>query len=399
MPRLLIPILVIVVIAALLAASRFVPTEPKISGFIEADEVRVGSRVGGRIAEVLVAEGQQVSAGQVLLRLDPYDLLQRLAEANAQLAMRQAELDKLTAGLRPEEVAQAKARVDRLSATVAKLVAGPRPEEIAAARSRLTLAKAQIERAKRSFDRLQALYNQDPGSISREELDRAIEDYKVAEATQRVREEELQLLERGTREEEKDEARAQLEEASQAYLMAKKGYREEEIAEAQAAVAAARAAVEAVEVQLRELEIRSDVDGVVEALELRPGDLVPPNGPVLSLLDISRMWVRAYLPENRLDVQLGDLFAVTVDSYPKRSFTGKVTYISPQAEFTPRNVQTPEERSKQVFRVKVELTDVQKELRAGMAADVWLDRKVSDRKVSDRNVADRKDADPIVSEK
>ncbi len=153
MKRLWIPIVLIAVVVALLATSRMLPHEAKVSGFIEADEVRVGSRVGGRIAEVLVAEGQPVKAGQVLLRLDPYDLQQRLAEATAQLAARQAVLDKLKAGLRPEEVAQAQARADRLTATVAKLVAGPRQEEIAAARSRLTLAKAQLERAKRSYDR------------------------------------------------------------------------------------------------------------------------------------------------------------------------------------------------------------------------------------------------------
>jgi multidrug resistance efflux pump len=377
--RLLIPILAIAVVAALLAFSRLVPREQKVSGFIEADEVRVGSRVGGRVAEVLVAEGQHVSAGQLLLRLEPYDLQQRLAEANAKLAAQQAVLDKLRAGLRPEEVAQAKARVDRLTATVAKLISGPRPEEIAAARSRLTLAKAQLERAQRSNDRLQALYARDAASISREELDRAVEDFKVAEATQRVREEELQLLERGTREEEKAEARAQLDEATQAYDMAVKGYRQEEIVEAEAAVAAARAAVGSVEVQRSELEVKSDVEGLVEALELRPGDLVAPNGPVLSLLDTSRMWVRAYLPENRLDIRIGDRFAVTVDSYPGRTFTGTVTYVSDQAEFTPRNVQTPEERSKQVFRMKVELADPQRELRAGMAADVWLDRPLSEK--------------------
>lgn len=376
MKRLLIPIAVILVVLALLVISRLIPQEAKVSGFIEADEIRVGSRVGGRIAEVLVAEGEEVDADQVLIRLDPYDLEQRLAEATAQLAARQAVLDKLKAGLRPEEVGQAQARVDRLQATVAKLVAGPRREEIAAARSRLTLAKAQIERAKSSLDRLQTLYTRDPSSVSREEIDRAVEEFKVAEASQQVREEELQLLERGTREEEKAEARAQLEEAQQALAMATKGFRPEEIAEAQAAVEAARAAVEAVKVQRSELEIRSGVDGRVEALELRPGDLVAPNGPVLSILDTNRMWVRAYLPENRLDLRIGDQLPVTVDSFPDRTFVGTVTFISNQAEFTPRNVQTPEERSKQVFRVKVELADQRHELRAGMAADVWLDRPV-----------------------
>ncbi|HUP78994.1 MAG TPA: efflux RND transporter periplasmic adaptor subunit [Pirellula sp.] len=374
MKRRLLVLLLVTVVVGSLVASRFLTQPVKISGFIEADEVRVGSRVGGRVSEVLVREGQQITRGQLLLRLQPYDLQLRLAEACSQLAAREAVLAKLKAGLRPEEVAQRQARVNRLTAMVAKLVAGPREEEVAAARARLTLSMAQRDRAKRSYERIQALYSRDATSVSREELDRVLEDSQVAEATHQVRQEELQLLERGTRDEEKAEARAQLEEAAQGLAMAKSGFRAEEIAEAAATVNAAQAAVDAIKIQLNELEVLSDVNGVVEALELRPGDLVGPNAPLLSLLDTSRIWVRAYVPENRLNVRIGDRFWVTVDSFPNRDFQGTVTYISNQAEFTPRNVQTPDERSRQVFRIKVELSDDALELRPGMAADVWLDR-------------------------
>ncbi len=376
MKRRLLFLLLVTVIVGLLVASRFLTQPVKISGFIEADEVRVGSRVGGRVSEVLVREGQPITRGQSLLRLQPYDLQLRLAEAYSQLAAREAVLAKLKAGLRPEEVAQAQARVNRLTATVAKLVAGPRQEEVAAARSRMTLSKAQRDRAKRSYERIQALYARDATSVSREELDRVLEDSQVAEATHQVRQEELQLLERGTRDEEKAEARAQLEEAAQALAMAKNGFRAEEIAEAAATVSAAQATVDAIKIQINELEVLSDVTGVVEALELRPGDLVAPNAPLLSLLDTSRIWVRAYVPEDRLNVRIGDRFWVTVDSFKNRDFEGTVTYISNHAEFTPRNVQTPDERSGQVFRIKVELSDDAHELRPGMAADVWLDRQL-----------------------
>lgn len=372
MRRLTLLVIVIAIAIGLLTYSRVRTTSPRISGFIEADEIRVGSRVGGRVAEVLVSEGESVAAGQTLMRLDPYDLNERLAEANAQLAARTAVHEKLKSGLRPEEIAQAQAKVDGLTATVAKLVAGPRDEEIAAASSRLELAKAQQDRASRSNERLQALSKRDASSVSREELDRGIEELKVAEANYRVRQEELQLLKHGTREEEKAEARAQLEQAKQALQMATKGFRTEEIAEAAAAVAAAKAAVAAIEIQLKEIEIKAGVNGVVEALELRPGDLVAPGGPVLSILDNGRMWVRAYLPENRLDIKIGDKLVVTVDSYPELTFEGRVTFVSTQAEFTPRNVQTSEERSKQVFRIKIEIADPDKKLRAGMAADVAL---------------------------
>ena len=372
----LVVVLLVAVVVSLLVTSRYLPHSTKISGFVEADEVRVGSRVGGRVSEVLVVEGQPVSRGQILLRLQPFDLQQRLAEASSLLAARTAILAKLKAGLRPEEIAQTQSRVDRLTATVAKLVAGPRDEEVAAARARRTLSTAQLDRAKRSHERIQGLAARDSSSVSREELDRALEDFQVAEATHHVREDELQLLEHGTRDEEKSEAQAQLDEAFQALAMAKNGYRVEEIAEAEAHVAAAQATTEALRIQVKELEIYSEVDGVVEALELRPGDLVAPNAPALSLLDTSRIWVRAYLPEDRLNVRIGDRFAVTIDSFPHREFVGTVTYISNQAEFTPRNVQTPDERSGQVFRIKVEVQDQTHELRPGMAADVWLDHKL-----------------------
>lgn len=365
-------IIIVAIAAGLLAYSRVRTSPARISGFIEADEIRLGSRVGGRVSEVLVSEGQSVIIGQPLLRLESYDLNARLAQAKAQLAASTAAYDKLKNGLRPEEVAQAQAKVTGLSATVAKLVAGPRPEEIAAAASRLELAQAQQDRAHRSNDRLQALYKRDANSVSREDLDRGVEELKVAEANFRVRQEELQLLKHGTREEDKIEARAQLEQAQQALQMATKGFRIEEIAEAEAAVAASAASVAAIEIQLVELEIKSGVNGVVEALELRPGDLVAPGGPVLSVLDTGRMWVRAYLPENRLDIKVGDQLSVSVDSYPTEKFAGRVTFVSTQAEFTPRNVQTAEERSKQVFRIKVEIEDPEKKLRAGMAADVSL---------------------------
>ena len=126
-------------------------------------------------------------------------------------------------------------------------------------------------------------------------------------------------------------------------------------------------------ISLAELKILAPVTGIIEAVELQPGDLVMSNAPVLSLMDTSHLWVRAYVPESYLHLQLGHAADISVDGFPGRRFRGKITFISRQAEFTPRNVQTPEERSKQVFRIKVTLEEGLEELRPGMAADVWLD--------------------------
>ena len=119
--------------------------------------------------------------------------------------------------------------------------------------------------------------------------------------------------------------------------------------------------------------IRAPVGGVVEALALRPGDLLAANAPALLLLDPSRLWVRAYVPEGRLTLTLGQEVSLQVDPFPGERFRGRVSYIAGEAEFTPGNVQTPNERSKQVFRIKVSLVDGLDRLRPGMSADVVLD--------------------------
>ena len=372
--RLGIAVIVVLMLIGLLAYSQYHQGPLKVSGFIEADEIRLGSRVGGRVERVFVAEGQQVQAGDLLLKLEEFDLQSRKAEAESNLAVWEAELARLQNGFRTEEIAQARSRVNRLNSKVERLVNGPREEEIGAASSRLRLAAAQLDRTTLSYHRITTLFAKELAVVTREDLDRATEDLQVAEAAKQVREQELLLLQKGTRHEEIAEARAELDEAAQALQLVENGFRREDVDKARAQVAAARSAAQIFETQLAELEIKTQVPGIIEALELRPGDLVVPNSPVLALLDTTQLWVRAYLPENRLNIQVGQTLRVSVDSFPAERFEGEVTYISPQAEFTPSNVQTVEERSKQVFRIKVTLKSGRDKLRSGMAADVWLDQ-------------------------
>ncbi len=354
----------------IMSQRRLVPS--KVSGFIEADEIRVGSRIGGRVAEVLVREGQRVTVGQPLVRLEPFDLVERLTEAQSVLAARRSELAKMEAGLRPQEIAQAKARLDNIQANVDKLKNGPLPEELAAGNARLELATAQLERARKSHARTTDLFNQGNRAVSREEMDQAIELFKVAESSEHVRREELQLLKRGTRAEDLAAAQAGLEEAAQAYALAVAGFRSEDIAQARAQTQAAQAIVDAINKQIQELLITSGVEGIVDAMQLRPGDLVAPNAPVLSLIDTRRLWIRAYIPEDQLALQIDSLYPITVDSFPEQRFTAKLVFISTVAEFTPRNIQTADERAKQVFKIKLDLVDGLDRLRPGMAADVWM---------------------------
>jgi multidrug resistance efflux pump len=346
---------------------------PRVSGNIEADEIRLGSRVGGRVKEVLVEEGQTIEVGQLTVRLEEFDLDERQAQAEAELRVRQAALKLLEAGFREEEIAQAAARVERLKQKHQALVEGPREEEKEAARARVRSAQAQVDLARRNYDRNMAIFERDRGAVAREALDRSTEELKAAQANKDVREQELLLLERGTRAEEIAGAKAELVEAQEAMRLLQNGSRPEDIEQAKAAVASNQAAIAILEAMRAELEIRSPVSGVVEAVDLQPGDLVAAGAPVLSIIDTSRLWIRAFIPENRLGLQIGQKLDVTVDSFPGESFEGTVSFISRQAEFTPSNVQTPEERSKQVFRIKVDLP-ANDRLRPGMAADVWLEK-------------------------
>lgn len=344
-----------------------------VSGFIEADEIRLGSRVGGRVLVVHVSEGDTVGKGDKLVELDPFDLKEREAVQVAARDRARLEYEKLSQGFRTEEVAQAQARVKQWEARVEKLKNGPRPQEIETARSELKVADANLQLARDNHRRIQELYTQQ--STTQQIYDRAVSELKVAEATVSARTEQLALLEAGTREEEIREAQAQLEESRAALDLVQNGYREQDVQAAYAAMQEADAALHAVQSQLQELVVVAPLEGTVEAIELQPGDLIAANAPAISLLDRSSLWVRAYVPEDELDIKVGQQVDVTVDSYPDQSFSGEISYVAREAEFTPSNVQTPEERAKQVFRIKVTLTDPEDKLRPGMAADVWLEGK------------------------
>lgn len=356
------------VIGALLLASKWRSEPMTVSGFLEAHEIRLGSRVGGRVAKVLVEEGQTVTSGQILVELEPFDLRAREAEARANLDACQSEYAKLTAGFRAEEVSQAKARVAQLTADYERLVHGPRPAEVEAARAQVEVASARLTLAQRVHERTQELLR--TNSVSAQESDRAVEELEAARGLALARHKELQLLEEGSRKEDIASAKARLDEAQAALDLMVAGYRQEEVAQAKAKVEAAEGALAVIQAQLRELQIVAPVNGMVESLELRPGDLTAPGGPVMSMMESEELWVRAYLPEN-LQLEVGQSVPVTVDAFSEE-FAGTVTFISRQAEFTPSNVQTPEERSKQVFRIKVVIRDESKRLRPGMSADVWL---------------------------
>ncbi|MBI1246327.1 HlyD family efflux transporter periplasmic adaptor subunit [bacterium] len=362
--------LIVLALGGLVAYSQLIPEPEVVSGFLETYEIRIGSRVGGRVKSVLVDEGQPVAEGQLLVELEPYDLVQREQEAVDTLAQREADYQRLVSGYRVEEIAEAEAKYRQNQAYLDQLKNGPRPQEIAAAKGRLDRAGAELVLAKENFSRSVILFEKK--TISRQDFDVASKQLEATQADLMVRQQELDLLEAGTREEEIRQAEAQVSQAKAAWELMKNGYRKEDIAQAKAARDAAQAAVAVIHQQQKELKIVSPVNGFVESLDLRPGDLVAPNAPVMSVIDQEDLWVRCYVPQNLHAIAVGDILTVKVDGLGDEEFLGKVVFISRQAEFTPSNVQTLKDREKLVYRIKVELKETIGQLRPGMTVDVSL---------------------------
>lgn len=345
-----------------------------ISGIIEADDIHVGSKIGGRVLKVVARRGQLVKAGEVLVLLEPQELNASLSEAQAALRQAQAKLALLSTGYRQEEIDQAEAAVRQSRAEVSQLVAGPRQQEIDQGRADWLAAKAQAENAQKFLQRMKDLVGRN--LIARQEFDDAQSKAEESEQRMQAARERYDLLLAGTRKEEVERARQRLAEAEAKLRQLKSGFRKEEVAQAKSEVEGARARVELIRTQLDETVIKAPVDAVVDVLDLEPGDLVGAGKPMATLLRVDSLWVRAYLPEAKLGfVKTGAKVRVRVDSFPNRDFAGIVRRVSRQAEFTPRNVQTWEERVLQVFQTEVVIDDPDHVLRPGMNADVTIPKQ------------------------
>jgi HlyD family secretion protein len=288
----------------------------KVSGNIETTEVNVGFKVSGRIVSLLVQEGDWVENGKVLAKLDDEDLRNRFELAKATLKSAQAKLSKLLAGSRPEEVREAEAV--------------------------LFQAKSDLENKQAHYERMKLLFER--GVIPKENLDNAEAGYKIAKAS--------------------------FQKVTENYLLVKEGPRKEDIEDARAQVEQARASLKLAETQLSYTVLHSPLSGVVLVKASEMGEVVNPGTSILTLADLGNVWLKAYIPETDLGkVKWGQEVVVTTDLRPKKEYKGKISFISSQAEFTPKSIQTEKERVTLVYRIKVDIPNPDRELKPGMPAD------------------------------
>jgi len=345
--KILIAIVLVIVAAAGIGARSFFRRDNSLtaSGTLEARNVSVGSKVGGRVTQVLVAEGDHVKKDQLLVAFDDAELYAALLQARGRYAQAKANVAKMNRGNRPEEIAQARATGDSRAHAVEEATA-------AAERARADAANSEIE-----YRRNQQLSKD--GVVSREQLDAAENRYKMAQA-QAVSAEHAVTV-----------AKSESSAAAAAQKMSERGFRAEDITAARADLERADGELKQAEARYLEREVRSPANAVVEVLDLRPGDLIPANSPVAKLLEADQLYVIVYVPQDQIGkVRIGGSADVKVDAFPKESFRGVVEQIRQQAEFLPRNVQTKEEREHQVVGVKLRVENPDNKLRAGINADV-----------------------------
>jgi len=357
--KILLIILGVAAVAATAVYAGWFHRDPALygSGTVEARDVRVGSIVGGRIDKVLVREGDAVEPGQILRTFDDQQL-------QAALEQSRATAQKAERGYRPEEIAEARAAAEQAKADYELRRNGYRKEDIAAAQADLERAKADEIRTRLDFDRYNALAKKD--LVSRQQRDTAEANWKMALAQRDMAQHKYDEMQRGYRPEEIASAEARYLQAQANLEKMERGNRREDIDQAKAAYAYDVA-------RFRERQVVAPSAAIVEVLDVRPGDIIPPNIPVATLLEKDQIYVRIYIPETQFGrISLGQKAEVRVDSFPNTVFDGEVEQINQQAEFLPRNVQTREERIHQVFGVKIRINDPAGRVLPGMAADVKL---------------------------
>ena len=305
----------------------------RASGYVEATEVRVAPEVGGRVLRMSVDEGARVASGSPIAELDTADTEIAIRRIEAERAQASAQLRLLHAGARPEDVRQASAQAESAQADVAA-------------------AESELKSADVDLARFEALLASSAGS--RKQRDDAATRREVAAA--RV-----------------NALRERLRAANEAVSRLRAGARREEIAAAQARVDAVDAQLAALRKSLADARLTSPVDGIVTSRLVDPGEMVAPRTPLVVVTDLDRAWANVYVDEPIVArLKLGQPIPLVTDAGQR--IDGTITFISPKAEFTPRNVQTAEERTRLVYRIKVTTDNRQGVLKTGMPVEAEIPR-------------------------
>jgi HlyD family secretion protein len=383
-------ILIVVVIAVLAAAGilAYRSLHPEItnriviSGNIELTQVDIAFKTSGRLIERTVNEGDPVQKGMVIARLDREQLLHQRETAEAALGTAQAQLAESISALKwQRETMQADMQLRNADLSAAQsqlqqLKNGSRPQEIQESQAAVAAAQSQYDQAKKDWERAQTLYKND--DISTSQYDQFHARFEGADANLKQVKEHAGMVQAGPRSETIESASAQVERAraslrvGQANAIESKR-REQDIVARQGDIERAKAQIALIDSQMADTIAVSPINGMVLVKAADVGEILAPGTSVVTVGDIEHPWLRAYIREQDLGrVKIGDKVKVTTDSYRDKVYDGHISYISSEAEFTPKQIQTSEERVKLVYRVKIDVDNPRHELKSNMPADAEI---------------------------
>ncbi len=357
-------------------------TELYYSGTIDATPSNLAFQVTGRVQEVLTDEGRMVAAGQVMAVLDRREFVALRDQAQANLNYAEQNLRQLETGLEvsrkvlPAEVDQAEAAVRALKAQLTQEETGNRSQEIARARLAAEATQVTLDNARKDKARYDELFAK--GVVAEKTRDAADVGFQTALKEHERAVQAYLLSKEGSRPEEIDTARSRLAEGQAALRLSQSNLQkiqaaEQEVEAARAQVASAKAALSVAEIQLARTELHAPFAGIVLSRNVEPGEVVSPSQEVFSMADLSRVDLKVFVGETEIGkIKPDQPVDVKTDTFPDKTYTGRVAFISPQAEFTPKIIQTHKERVKLVYLVKVSIPNPDLELKSGMPADAWF---------------------------
>jgi len=353
-----------------------------VSGNIELTEVNIAFKTAGRLIERTVDEGDTVKKGQVIARLDRDQLVAQREREVAGLQSAESQLAQAKTALEWEkdtlaaDIEQRTADVASNEARLSELKNGARPQEKLDSQAAVDAAQSEVERSRKDWDRAQVLHRDD--DISTAQFDQYRNRWETAVATLNSAKEKQGLVLAGPRAEVINAQQAQVERMRGALKMAQANAlemkrREQELTTREAEIARSRASIALIDSQLADTIAASPVDGVVLVKSADPGEILSAGTTVVTIGDIEHPWLRGYVDETDLGkVKLGSKVKVTTDSYKGKVYDGRVGFIASEAEFTPKQIQTQQERVKLVYRIKIDLDNSSRELKSNMPADAEI---------------------------
>jgi len=354
----------------------------RLSGNIEFTQVHIAFKSSGKLTDFPIKEGDSVQKGTVLARLDMRQQEKQHAREQAALEVTVTSLEQHITGIEyfkasmEADILARKAQLRRAEANLDQLLAGSRHQEIRQAGAAVEQALSQHALAEEDWRRAQVLYNND--DISTSQYDRYKSEFNNSRAILQQAEQNLALVEEGPRKEDIEAARAGVEQAVATLQQAEASRlevkrKEQEIKTRQAQIEQARAQVAFMDTVIADGTVAAPMNGVILEKSAEIGEVVAAGTTIATLGDISRPWLRGYIrQQDQGRVKLGMKVRITTDSYPDKIYEGRLSYIASEAEFTPKQIQTPEERVKLVYRIKIEVDNPRQELKLNMPASAEI---------------------------